>query len=57
MNTKNPLELPVLMIAVNKGLTDIVKFLLEVGPDPNIPDMVMSFMTIFVLDVYLLGIW
>ena len=53
MNTKNPLELPVLMIAVNKGLTDIVKFLLEVGPDPNIPDMVMSFMTIFVLDVYL----
>jgi len=53
VNTKNPLELPVLMIAVNKGLTDIVKFLLEVGADPNIPDMVMSFMTIFVLDVYL----
>jgi len=42
------------MIAVNKGLTDIVKFLLEVGADPNIPDMVISFMTIFVPAVYLL---
>lgn len=54
MNSKSPHELPVLMIAVNKGLTDIVKSLLEVGADPNIPDMVISFMTIFVPAVYLL---
>jgi hypothetical protein len=42
------------MIAVDKGLADIVKFLLEVGADPNIPDRVISFMTIFVPAIYLL---
>jgi hypothetical protein len=28
------------MYAVHDGFTDIVKFLLEVGADPNIPDLV-----------------
>jgi len=30
-----------LMEAVNRGLTGIVKFLLEAGADPNIPDKVI----------------
>ncbi|RLN30981.1 hypothetical protein C2845_PM05G02610 [Panicum miliaceum] len=36
VNFNSPRGKPVLMMAVDNGLTDIVKYLLEVGADPNI---------------------
>lgn len=41
MNLKGPTGQPVLFNAVEDGLTDIIKFLLEVGADPNIHDEVI----------------
>lgn len=48
MNSKSLHDAPVLMLVVNEDLIDIFKLLLEVGAEPNIPDRVISFMTIFV---------
>lgn len=36
------------MLAVDKGLIDIVKYLLEVGANPNIPDGVITFGAVFI---------
>ena len=41
VNLKGPSGQPVLFNAVDDGLTDIVKFLLEAGADPNIHDGVI----------------
>ncbi|PUZ67785.1 hypothetical protein GQ55_3G462300 [Panicum hallii var. hallii] len=38
VNFNNPCGKPVLMMAVDNGMTGIVKYLLEVGADPNIHD-------------------
>jgi hypothetical protein len=38
-----------LRFAVDDGLTDIVKFFLEVGTDPNIPDHVRMALTLALL--------
>ncbi|GJN35393.1 hypothetical protein PR202_gb24165 [Eleusine coracana subsp. coracana] len=39
VNNKTPHGPTTLMLAVDDGLADIVKFLLEAGADPNIPDV------------------
>ena len=41
MNFISPSGPSILMEAVDNGLTDIVKFLLEAGADPNIADEVI----------------
>lgn len=41
VNLKGPSGQPVIFNAVDDGLTDIVKFLLEAGADPNIHDGVI----------------
>jgi hypothetical protein len=40
VNLKNPYGTTALIMAVHGGLADIVRFLLEAGADPNIPDEV-----------------
>jgi hypothetical protein len=40
VNFKSPCGSSILLKAVVDGSTDIVKFLLKAGADPNIPDMV-----------------
>jgi ankyrin repeat protein len=45
VNLKGPTGRPALFCAVEEGLTDIVKFLLEAGAEPNILDEVI--MTLF----------
>lgn len=48
MNFNNPRGKPVLTMAVDNGMTGIVKYLLEVGADPNIHDRVITFVTVLV---------
>ena len=44
MNFISPSGPSILMEAVDNGLTDIVKFLLEAGADPNIADEVIRYL-------------
>lgn len=55
MNFINPYGPSALIEATTKGLTDIVKFLLEAGADPNIFDNVSMFLSA-VMEIRILGI-
>ena len=48
MNFGGPI---ILMCVVNHGVTNIVKFLLEAGVDPNIPDEVIIAITLLLLPI------
>ena len=52
MNLKGPSGRPVLSQAVDDGITDIVKFLLEAGADPNIDDGVTMTLSLFLMFIY-----
>jgi ankyrin repeat protein len=52
VNLTNPYGLTALMVAVDCGLADIVRFLLEAGADPNISDGVT--MTLLSFHVFIL---
>jgi ankyrin repeat protein len=55
VNFINPNGPTVLTFASRRGLTDIVKFLLEAGADPNIPgDEVSMGLTMLALSVFIL---
>jgi ankyrin repeat protein len=53
VNFTNPYGPTALMMGAGRGFTDIVKFLLEAGADPNISDEVSMGLTLLSPSVFL----
>jgi hypothetical protein len=52
VNFKSPSGRPVLFQAVEDGMMDIVKFLLQAGAEPNINDGVIIALSLCLLFIY-----